>query len=185
MASLEIAFQKTIQLLESSEIPYFVLGGLAVGVLGEPRFTYDVDLDIQLSKDEVPSLLAKAQKVGFTVDLNQAQQDVASFGTFRMCYEQVVIDCILASTPLEEQVLKRRQKRPLFEIDTYLPTPEDLILLKIIPGRPKDLVDAESIVLRHGTNLNRAYLEDWAKRICEEAEDFRIWRTLQDLLKKI
>ncbi len=43
---------------------------------------------------------------------------------------------------------------------------------------------AESIVARHGTRLDRTYLEQWAQSICDDAEDFRIWHRLQKLLPK-
>ncbi|MBI4412577.1 MAG: hypothetical protein HY541_08850 [Deltaproteobacteria bacterium] len=43
--SFERSIIKTIRFLEKEKVPYFVLGGLAVGVLGEPRFTLDIDLD--------------------------------------------------------------------------------------------------------------------------------------------
>jgi hypothetical protein len=45
-------------------------------------------------------------------------------------------------------------------------------------------MDAESIVLRHGKTLDVTYLETWAKKICDDAEDFRIWRELKTLLQK-
>ena len=65
----------------------------------------------------------------------------------------------------------------------FFPTPEDLILLKIIPHRAQDLLDAEKVVLRHKRSLNIKYLKDWAKRLSDEAEDLRIYNELQRLLK--
>ena len=46
-----------------------------------------------------------------------------------------------------------------------------MILLEIIPGRDKDLLDAKSIVLRHKGKLDTDYLETWATKLCDEAED--------------
>lgn len=60
---------------------------------------------------------------------------------------------------------------------------EDLILLKLIPGRPKDLLDVESICLRQGGRLDIDYLTRWARTICDESEDFRILRQLKKYLK--
>lgn len=179
------ALREVFNFLDSEKMPYFVIGGVAVGILGEPRFTYDLDVDIFLSKDSLPQMFEHARKAGFRLDETQAISDAKTFGSFRMFRGDVQVDFIIASTPLEDSVLRRCTKMELFEATVSVPTPEDLILLKIIPGRPKDLMDAESIVLRHGPSLDKNYLETWAKKICDEAEDFRIWRDLQSLLKKI
>jgi hypothetical protein len=38
-------------------------------------------------------------------------------------------------------------------------TPEDLVLMKIVSDRPRDLADAEAIVQRFAGGLDRGYLE--------------------------
>lgn len=184
-ATFETTLKEVFVFLSAERIPYFVIGGVAVGILGEPRFTYDLDLDILLAKDKLSGFLKHALKSGFRLNEKQSTEDVTTFGTFRMFKGDVQVDCIIASTPLEDSVLKRATNTDLFDTIVSVPTPEDLILLKIIPGRPKDIMDAESIVMRHGLKLDQKYLEDWAKKICDEAEDFRIWRNLQDLFKKL
>lgn len=179
------AIKEVFDFLDSEKISYFIIGGVAVGILGDPRFTYDLDVDIFLSKDALPQFLKHAHKSKFRLNEKQSLSDATSFGTFRMFRGDIQVDCIIASTPLEDSVLERCKRMELFDTTVSVPTPEDLILLKIIPGRPKDLMDAESVVLRHGNSLDKTYLETWAKKICDEAEDFRIWRDLQALLKKI
>ncbi len=171
--------------LDAEKISYFIIGGVAVGILGEPRFTYDLDVDIFLDKTKLPQFLEHAGKTGFRLDVKQATEDASSFGTFRMFKGDVQVDCIIASTPFEDSALKRSAKMNLFDTTVSVLSPEDLILLKLVPGRPKDLMDVESVMLRHGTSLDKKYMEEWAKKICDEAEDFRIWRELQALLKKI
>ena len=179
------AVLKVIRFLEKEKVDYFLLGGLAVSVLGEPRFTYDLDLDIFLKKEEIPSLLEKAKKAAFQVNAKEVIENVQQFGTFRLFLKHLQVDFILASTEMEQSALRRRQKIKLFGKPIYFPSAEDLILLKVIPGRTKDLTDAESIVLRHQKTLDRRYLEEWARKICEEAEDFKIMRRLQGLWRAL
>ena len=177
------AVLKTIDFLEKAGIDYFVLGGLAVGVLGEPRFTGDLDLDIFIAKTEIPGFLKKVKREGFRLNMKEALDHVEQFGTFRLLREKLPIDVILASTELEQAALRRRKRLALFGRKMWFPSPEDLILLKIIPGRPKDLMDAESIVLRYKGKLEIAYLEKWTRTISEEAEDFRVVHCLRKLLR--
>ena len=71
----------------------------------------------------------------------------------------------------------------LHGVRTYLPTPEDLILLKIIPGRDTDTLDIKAVIERHKTKLDTGYLENWAQALSDEAQDLRIWNILKKLLR--
>ncbi|MBI2981402.1 MAG: nucleotidyltransferase [Deltaproteobacteria bacterium] len=180
--SLKETILKTVDFLESEGIEYFVLGGVAVSMIGEPRLTADFDLDLSLEKTQVADFLGKAKQHSFLVDEGEAKTRSDRFGSFKIFYGDVRIDFILASTDLEKEAFGRRQKMVLFGKEMFFPSPEDLILLKIVPGRPKDLIDAESVVLRHKGKLDQAYLRKWAQKICDEAEDFRVMRQLDQLL---
>ena len=43
--------------------------------------------------------------------------------------------------------------------------PEDLVILKLKAGRPRDFEDVISVVLRQGERLDEEYMKDWAKRL--------------------
>jgi len=58
-----------------------------------------------------------------------------------------------------------------------------LILLKIVPGRLKDLADVENIAKRNAGKLDEKYILDWAMKLSDEAEDLRIYRRVKRLLK--
>ena len=173
---------KTIRFLEKEKVPYFVLGGLAVGILGEPRFTLDIDLDIFVERENLGIFLQRAKEGPFQFNVKEAAVSAEKFGAFRLFCDGAQVDMILASTELEKSVLQRRKQAVLFGRKTFLPTAEDLILLKLIPGRPKDLVDVESICLRHKGRLDTGYLNRWAQKICDESEDGRILRQLNKFL---
>jgi len=57
-----------------------------------------------------------------------------------------------------------------------------MVLLKIIPGRPQDLADAEKIIMRHKGRLDIGYLKNWAQEISAEAQNPRIAGDLDRLL---
>lgn len=182
-STLDKVYLCIIDFLEKEKISYLIIGGLAVGVIGEARVTQDIDLIIFINKSELKTFLNKASKKGFDFDEQKVLVDAEETGAIRLYYNDVWIDIILSSTELEESALARRKIIKLFKRRAYFPSPEDLILLKLIPGRKKDIMDAESIVIRHGKNLDRKYLEHWAQKICDEMEDMRVWKELQELLK--
>ncbi|MDA0818115.1 MAG: hypothetical protein O2946_11200, partial [Planctomycetota bacterium] len=62
------------------------------------------------------------------------------------------------------------------------PSPEDLILLKVLAGRDKDMLDASGVARRHGEKLDLGYLHRTLRPICELAEDMGPWNRLQRIL---
>ncbi len=182
MALLD-AYKKIVQFLNSGRYNYIIIGGIAASTLGEPRITADIDVDIVINKNDVPHFLNKATKVGFKVPVKKCIESVRRRGVFQISFGDYHIVFIIASTDLETRACQRRRVIQLHGIKAFFPTPEDLILLKIIPGRDKDLLDAKSIALRHKGKLDTRYLKTWARKLCDEAEDMRIWNSLNNLLK--
>ena len=183
MILLEDVYKKVVTFLNREKYKYLIIGGIAAGTLGEPRITGDVDVDIIIDKENIPEFLDKATKAGFNVRKERCIIFAERMGVFQINLEDFHIDFIVASTGLETAAFERAKTIKLFGIKAFFPSPEDLILLKIIPGRDKDLLDVKSIVLRHKGKLDTRYLRTWAQKLCDEAEDMRIWTVLNDLLK--
>lgn len=180
---LEQVYKKVVTFLNKGNHKYLIIGGIAAGVLGEPRVTGDVDVDIMVDPKHIPDFLDKAEKAGFKVSPKKCLTRARQTGTFQINYGDFHIDFIIASTDLENQAFKRRKIIRLYGIKAFFPTPEDLILLKIIPGRKQDLLDAERVTLRHKGKLDVRYLKSWAQKLSDQAEDMRIWHELNSLLK--
>ena len=179
---LEQVYKKVVTFLNRSKYKYLIIGGIAAGTLGEPRVTGDVDVDIILDQEDVPDFLDKARKAGFGVNPKKCLRTVEKTGTFQINYGDFHIDFIIASTDLERQAFNRRKIIKLYGIKAFFPTPEDLIIFKIIPGRKQDLFDAERVVQRHEGKLDTEYLKTWARKLSDQAEDMRIWNELDRLL---
>jgi len=181
---LEAVFGKVIKFLEKYKIPYFIIGGIAAGVLGEPRATGDVDINIKLKKNFIKDFLRYADKAGFTFDESEVMQKVKETGTFKFWYGGFHIDFIISSTQLEENALKRMCRIKLFGIMANFPSPEDLLLSKIVSGRAIDIFDAENIAKRYQGKLDKKYLLDWAMKLSDQAEDLRIYNEVKRLLRQ-
>jgi len=180
--SLADAYKKIVDFLNSYGANYIVIGGVAASTLGEARVTADIDVDIVIKNKDVPDLLDKAAKAGFKVFKKKCLESVQRVGVFRINFGDYHIDFIIASTDLEEQACERHLSIELHGSKAFFPTPEDMILLKIISGRERDLLDAKGIALRHKGKLDTEYLKTWARTLCDEAEDIRIWNVLNNLL---
>lgn len=151
-------------------MPYLVIGGMAQAVIGEPRLTQDVDCIIALPSSHTATWLDGFVKAGFAVDRAKAVERIEAVGTFTARRGSWRIDVIIASTEFEQSAFRRAQRLRVYDVEANFPTPEDLILLKLVPGREKDLLDAKTVLARHRGHLNRPYLERWAQRLSDEAE---------------
>ena len=183
MILLEDVFKKVVTFLNKERCKYIIIGGIAAGTLGEPRVTGDVDIDIKMDSSDITDFLNKAEKEGFKFSSKQCLTKVEHTGTFQINYGAFHIDFIIASTDFEKVAFERKEIIKLYGIKAFFPTPEDLILLKLIPGRDKDLLDAKNVILRHKGKLDINYLKKWAEIFCDEAHDMRIWNILTRLLE--
>ena len=183
-ASLERVLRDVVQLFEGRQLPYLIIGGMAQAVIGEPRLTQDVDCIIAVQPAGIDPLLAGFERSGFEVDRGAVHRCVEATGTFGVRRGRWRVDLIVASTDFEQSAFRRAQRFRLYDVEMNFPTPEDLILLKLVPGRDKDLLDAKTVAIRHRSRLDRAYLEHWAQWLSDEAQDGRVWQTLQQLLKE-
>lgn len=183
MASLPEVFRKIIRFLNNQKIDYLVIGGIAASILGNPRMTEDIDICIYIKKKEVKNFLRKIKKEGFIFDEKEIAKRVGETGTFQIFFGEFHVDFIILSTDFEKNALSRKRFIKIFGINAPLPSPEDMILFKIIPARHIDIWDAENIVRRYSNKLNKEYLEKWAMKLSDEAEDMRIYNEIKKLME--
>jgi predicted nucleotidyltransferase len=66
-------------------------------------------------------------------------------------------------------------------IKLRLPTPEDLIILKAVAHRPKDLADIQAIAASH-PNLDKEHIRLWVEQFGEALDLPDFWMTISQLL---
>ena len=76
-----------------------MIGGLASSVIGEPRFTYDIDIDLVIDSESLPSFLSRAKKAGIETSVVRPR-DYPSKGQ----YEQALLR-LLKSHRVEAVIL--------------------------------------------------------------------------------
>jgi hypothetical protein len=76
----------------------------------------------------------------------------------------VDVDVFIAENDFQTSLLARGETMPTEVGPVSIVTPEDLILLKLIANRPRDLIDAADLLFIQG-DLDEEYLKQWAKRL--------------------
>ncbi len=141
------------------DIAYMLVGGIANAVWGEPRATLDVDVTVWVEPEDVPNAVSM-----LTQRFSARTGDPAAFVDRTRVLpltsiEGVQIDVIFGLLPFEEQAIRRARDVDVAGVRAKVCTAEDLVLMKIISERERDVSDARGVVHHRGDELDRAYLE--------------------------
>jgi hypothetical protein len=172
-----IAFQRR---LEKEGIPAMAIGGIAVGVWGEPRLTRDIDMKVLVRRENRAQLLTILR--AFT-PLQENPDD--SFRKLGLAFFQdpngIRIDIMLADTVFDEAAIERARSVTLSPGKTIrVCTAEDLIIYKMLSPRLKDRADVESIIRKQGDDLDNAYIEGWLSQFEEALADSTLIREFRN-----
>lgn len=157
-----------------------VIGGIAVSLLGEARFTEDLDAMVLLSIDEIPHFLTVAKEEGIEPRISQAEAFARRNRVLLLRHvpSQTDIDVSLGVLPFEEEMVERSVIHKIDDtLQIRLPTPEDLIIMKAIAHRPKDLLDIQGIIQSH-PNLDKARIQGWVTQFAEFLEMPELWKDI-------
>lgn len=147
------------RILNRQGLDYALIGGHAVNVWVEPRFTADVDIVVVAGPDDFDRLKQGLAAEGFAVALEHGgdQPSGADFIRFTAESNPLVLEVQAAKTELQREIVRRARPRP-----GGLPvaTVEDLIVLKLIADRAKDQVDLFGLAKL--PRIDWPYVEQWS-----------------------
>jgi hypothetical protein len=184
MDTLQAAFTALQHLLGQFDDRGVIIGGVASGFLGKPRLTVDIDAVFLLSVDEIPRLLQAAEVEGIKPRL----ENVVEFARqnrvllLRHAASGVNIDISLGILPFEEEMVTRSVVHRVGALSLRLPTPEDLIIIKAVAHRPKDLLDIQAIA-ENNPDLDLARIQYWVQVFAQALDQPDLWQELQAFLQ--
>ncbi len=157
--------EKIAQALDKHKISYMVIGGQAVLLYGEPRLTRDIDITLGLGPDALPSLLRLVEDAGLTPLV-----DPAAFVKETLvlpCADETTgirVDFILSFSPYEQQAFERVRTERLGSASVRFASPEDVIIHKMVAGRPRDLEDVRGILAKMPA-IDASYIRRWLREL--------------------
>lgn len=176
------AVQRLIERLNNQGV---IIGGVAASVLGRPRLTADADAMLLLSLDELGSLLKLAKEEGLTPRLPDAEVFARRSRVVLLRHEDtgIDVDISLGLLPFEVETVERSQEIDVGTLRIRLPMPEDLIILKAVAHRPKDLEDIEA-VMSVQQHLDYERVEFWVRQFAEVLEMPELWGDLEKIINR-
>jgi hypothetical protein len=134
---------------------WYVFGAQAVIAHGVPRLSADVDVTIELSPDDAEGFVHDMKAAGFDLRIDDPDfVRTTRVMPFVHLPTGMPLDVVLAGSGLEESFLSRAQTVNVAGIVLPVIHPEDLIVAKILAGRPKDLEDAQKLWRMQGQHLD-------------------------------
>jgi predicted nucleotidyltransferase len=141
-----------------------VIGGQAVLLHGNPRLTRDVDITVGVDASELPRLRKVTDELGLVSPTPDIEAFVRKTNVYPVvdAVTSVRVDLIFSFTPYETEAIRRAVGVVLEGVTVRFATVEDLIVHKLVAGRPRDIEDVHGLLLRHPV-LDEAYLERWLR----------------------
>ena len=171
--------------LEKQQIPYALLGGLAVQHWGEPRTTLDIDIIVLVpTTDEDGFLRAVLQQ--FRPRLPDAFAFAKRSRILLVSTSSgIPVDLSLGIPGYEEEVLSRAVPVSFAGLTPVrVVSPEDLIVHKCVAGRARDIEDIERVLVRQKVALDLRYIRKWLRAFAPIIEGHDVRKLFASALRK-
>jgi hypothetical protein len=150
-ATLLAALADLMQWLDATRIPSMVIGGVAASVLGRPRLTQDVDALAILAEAKWADALSAAARHGILPRIENPLDFARKSRVLLMRHAEsgIDIDVTFGGLLFERAAVDNSQVHDLGGLRVRLPRVEDLLIMKAVARRPKDLQDIEGLLAAH------------------------------------
>jgi hypothetical protein len=158
--------------MESLGIRYFISGGVAAIIHGDPRYTRDLDIVAQISQESIGRVVALLEQQRFYCPpgaVEEIQQGVGTILNVTHMDTALSADITIASeTGFDQSEMSRRQLMDMGGgIEAWFISPEDLILskLKWRAESEKQRRDVLAVMKVQEGLLDLDYLRLWAEQL--------------------
>ena len=173
-----------VDVLERLGLQYLVTGSVATIQYGEPRFTNDIDIVVDLPASAVGEFCNAFPSADFYVDESTVRDAIANRSQFNIIHPAtgLKIDVMIPARDAFNASRFARAKRLVFDDDCSVSfaSPEDVIIKKleyfVAGGSDKHLRDITGMLKISGEDIDREYVREWATRLNVDA----VWRQLLD-----
>lgn len=157
------------------KIPYMLTGAWSVIYYGRPRASHDIDFVVELEKKDVPRVLQALQSLSpdFSYDEDAIQEAIEKKHMFQILHLPTVLKfdiwLLQENDSFDVSRFERRKTMKLLGQNMVLASAEDTILQKLrwfkAAEIEKHIVDAAFVYQIQKRNLDKKYLQQWAKKL--------------------
>jgi hypothetical protein len=156
--------------LNAMGLRYFVTGSMATIFYGEPRFTNDIDVIVDLGESQIVALCQRFPPDEFYVSESAVRDAVRNKGQFNVIHPAsgLKVDVFIPeATPFDNSRFARTRRIAACEdLEVPFASPEDVIIKKMeyyqLGGSEKHLRDIAGVLAISG-DLDYEYVTQWAQ----------------------
>jgi hypothetical protein len=185
LAPLLTILRHLVAWLQAGKVQGVVIGGVAASLWGRPRLTRDVDALVLLEEGRWGEFLAAGAGHGFLPRRADALAFARETRVLLVHHGKsgIDLDLVFGSLPFEKEAAIRAKWVDLGGVAIPLSSPEDLIIMKAVAHRPRDLEDIAAILAAQpGLNVRR--VRRWLREFSGALEMPEILNDLEDLLSQ-
>jgi hypothetical protein len=146
--------------LDGLGVRWFLFGAQAAIIHGTSRLTADVDVTIDPGELNTTTLVQALQRERFALRVSDAEDFIARTRVIPLLHEATGIPCdaVLAGPGIEDLFFERVLIHDLGGVSVPVVAVDDLVAMKLLAGRDKDLEDVRAIVRAQAgaLDVNRA-----------------------------
>jgi len=164
--------------LHGEGIAFALIGGQATSLLGQERVTADIDMVLTIDVESALTLLKALEGTNFKPLFPDAADVIqrALILPLRHRTTNIKVDLVIGLSGFEQHAVARAQLLDLAGCRVPVATAEDLLIMKVLAGRPRDDEDLRGLVIARGDNLDWDYCERTAAALGEALDQDLIGR---------
>ena len=164
--TIEDVTLRVIDALNAAQLRHILVGSFSSNLYGIPRSTKDADFVIQAEKDGIEKLF-KLLAGEFEVDPQLKFETNTGTHKHEMRFRGTPFTVevfLLSDDAFDQERFRRNRSVSLFGRPTFVPTAEDVIVMKLRWCRPKDRDDIRNVMTVQRGKLDWAYIEAWCRK---------------------
>jgi len=178
------ALRALCELLKKSHKQGMIIGGVASSLLGQPRLTADIDATVMIDDKDVDQFLIQASAEGLSPRRTRSAEFMRQSAMLLLQHDAsgVPIDINQGRLPFEQLAAGKAKTKRHGGISIPMPTPEDLIVMKAVAHRPKDLEDIRGIVASQA-RLDISYIQKHVQSFGRALDMPELWEDIASLFQ--
>jgi hypothetical protein len=181
--TIEDVTLRVIDALNASCVNYMLVGSFSTNAYGIPRSTKDADFVLQLEGDLAPVFY---EELGEDFEIDPQLKFETNTGTFKQEIHfsgtPFTVELFrLSNDGFDQERFRRRVSVKLLGRETFIPTAEDVVVMKVRWLRDKDRADIKNVLTVQRSKLDWPYIEKWCRAHGTLAKLEEIRRTVPEI----
>jgi hypothetical protein len=164
---------------------WYVFGAQAVAAYGRPRLTADVDVTIEAMGAGASEVIAMLDPHGFAPRFALSAERLREARLLPMVHvpSGFPLDLVIASPGLDEEFLARARPLDLGGVEAPVVSVEDLVVMKVLAGRRKDLEDVRGVLAVQEDRVDLARVRDLLGALASATGERKLLARLERLVR--